>query len=1280
MKLVQVEPGTFMMGAELAPLTGQSSPRPRLKNGDYDETPRHKVTITKPFYMSEAEVTIDQFRKFRPDFPGFKARLDHHPYLSSISWHDAVAFCKWLSEREAKPYRLPTEAEWEYACRAGTWTPFSSGSSPPQHETPNPWGLKNMHTGVLEWCLDWHALYHQTAQTDPVGPESGWMKIVRGGGLDLLDKQTMSFYFGRDVEPWALGRAPFYCRSANRASVPPDFAPPPRRFQAAQMKNINPPLPPGPQSTSPYRAKGLVAGWHHIGFRVVQAPMPDTTHDQFEPPFFQRCVKQTAVAVSKGPDMTKPYYRTRRILPQLTTEQMVNIGWRIGLPPGLGTNQHNGAVVALANGDLLAVYYNGFAESDPDLSILVVRLRYGSNHWDIPSVWPDFLDGNDASPFIFNDNGTIWLGWGGIHLTGGYPFQWTVSKDNGATWSPIQFPIFESHPGGYGRRQPINSAFRGPDNSLYIAFDGWGSTSGLWATRNNGKTWFDTGGRTLGLHATFALLDDNTILAYGTRNRTIDGFCPRNVSTDWGKTWHVSRSPMPGQGGGRNPIMLKLAGGRLLYVSNLGNARDPNVKGFTAPGAYACLSDDNGQTWRIRKLIGAQTLDDDGKPVQVTTVGYVGAAQSQNSIIHLVTSRNKPNLHIELNEAWILANDDAATLTDNVKITNNSINEYHENYPTGKPKATWSAAVTGDGRYLLHGKETWLYETGQKQWEINYIAGRKLGTETYWNRDGSKKWQRQYRDDGTILCTVYRPDGNVKARSHWRNKKLLNYKLINQNKINRPQSKRAEKTFEVHPEYLKAVISYADTLVKHGRDTYGSAKSPVFVAGGLDLKTCEFVRRPLKGQGIREGDRAYGANPHHDLNFYQILYALTELTGDRKYAQQADQALKWFFQNCRSPVTGLFAWGEHLHWDVTAEACKGRDLHEFYRPWVLWDRSFQLAPKACETFAKGLWDHQIYNHSGDFNRHAKYSEHGPGKSCNISRHAGFYITTWAHAYDRTKDPVFLKAIERVLIFKQASRHPITGALPSDRAPLSVEQWLHYISGQEIKLDHDPRIGGLHSHVAGTLSLAIDLHEAAQFVPAELKKMMLDFAATEDRHFLKYHEGLGEDSPHLFVDLAGVSTMKAFAVGRSYCPIWDFEYGKATEAQVAMICCERCRQLPPGEVKTGYHRLITACANRYLKNDPPAQAIQKPGIIGDVIMLMTVAYESSGDKKYLDRADYIARLGMDNFLDISPLPRVAVGFDHYEAITRADTMMMALLKLWQLQNKPNIDLPLVYTDR
>jgi hypothetical protein len=228
--------------------------------------------------------------------------------------------------------------------------------------------------------------------------------------------------------------------------------------------------------------------------------------------------------------------------------------------------------------------------------------------------------------------------------------------------------------------------------------------------------------------------------------------------------------------------MLKLASGHLLYVSDFHRARDPNVKGFVGGGAYVGLSEDNGKTWRIRKLVGGQTYDENGKSVEVRTVGYVGATQGANGIIHLVTSRNNPNLHIELNEAWILQDDEtakAATLVDAVKIRPVTVRDYRENYPSGEPKAEWSAGVGEDGRYLLDGKETHYYESGQKQWEVTYCAGTKVGTETYWNTDGSPKWRCEYREDGTKVWTTYRLDGLLGAESHWREDRLLSYKIYN---------------------------------------------------------------------------------------------------------------------------------------------------------------------------------------------------------------------------------------------------------------------------------------------------------------------------------------------------------------------------------------------------------------------------------------------------------------------------------------------------------------------
>ncbi len=123
MELVPIPPGTFEMGADPVPLPAAITKAPkgagsdRPSDGDYDEVPVHKVTITKSFLIGATEVTIEQFRQFRPDYKGDPY---YAPYASGISWDDATAFCTWLSKKEGKPYRLPTEAEWEYVARAGT--------------------------------------------------------------------------------------------------------------------------------------------------------------------------------------------------------------------------------------------------------------------------------------------------------------------------------------------------------------------------------------------------------------------------------------------------------------------------------------------------------------------------------------------------------------------------------------------------------------------------------------------------------------------------------------------------------------------------------------------------------------------------------------------------------------------------------------------------------------------------------------------------------------------------------------------------------------------------------------------------------------------------------------------------------------------------------------------------------------------------------------------------------------------------------------------------------
>jgi formylglycine-generating enzyme required for sulfatase activity len=236
MKLVLVPAGTFPMGSP--------EPDPDARS---NEKPAHRVTITRPFYLGAHEVTVGQFRAFvestgyRTDAerdglggavthperkrieygPQFNWRHPGHPKeqaddepVVQVSWNDAVSFCRWLLETEGRPYRLPTEAEWEYACRAGTTTRWSSGDSLTQLEafawTPNsdsptthrvgtkaanPFGLFDMHGNVWEWCRDVDGPYRDDPQTDPEGPATGPERVLRGGAWDRKNvRRTKSAY------------------------------------------------------------------------------------------------------------------------------------------------------------------------------------------------------------------------------------------------------------------------------------------------------------------------------------------------------------------------------------------------------------------------------------------------------------------------------------------------------------------------------------------------------------------------------------------------------------------------------------------------------------------------------------------------------------------------------------------------------------------------------------------------------------------------------------------------------------------------------------------------------------------------------------------------------------------------------------------------------------------------------------------------------------------------------------------------------------------------------
>ena len=224
LEMLWCPPGIFHAG---------SPPDEELR--DFDEILR-EVTLTKGFWLGKHEVTQTQWEKIMGNNPShFKG-----PDLPAekMSWDGAKTFCKKLTDRERNEgrlpkgweYELPTEAHWEYACRAGTKTAWSFGNSPaemPKNANfsdkssklqgndidyddgfeytapvgsfpPNAWGFHDMHGNVFEWCQDWHGAYPDRAVTDPTGTRTGSLRVLRGGGWFSTAVSCRSAYRGRD--------------------------------------------------------------------------------------------------------------------------------------------------------------------------------------------------------------------------------------------------------------------------------------------------------------------------------------------------------------------------------------------------------------------------------------------------------------------------------------------------------------------------------------------------------------------------------------------------------------------------------------------------------------------------------------------------------------------------------------------------------------------------------------------------------------------------------------------------------------------------------------------------------------------------------------------------------------------------------------------------------------------------------------------------------------------------------------------------------------------------
>ena len=204
MKMVLIHPGSFTMGS------------PMNEVGRLANEMQHEVTISKSYYLGVYEVTQGQYENVMGKNPS-RFKGSQLP-VESVNWHDTVSFCKHLSElpeekAAGRAYRLPTEAEWEYACRATSTTSYCFGGTAESHgefawfgenserkthpvseKKANRWGLYDMHGNVFEWCQDWGADYLTGAATDPQGPSGGSRRVGRGGSWNDVAASCRAAY------------------------------------------------------------------------------------------------------------------------------------------------------------------------------------------------------------------------------------------------------------------------------------------------------------------------------------------------------------------------------------------------------------------------------------------------------------------------------------------------------------------------------------------------------------------------------------------------------------------------------------------------------------------------------------------------------------------------------------------------------------------------------------------------------------------------------------------------------------------------------------------------------------------------------------------------------------------------------------------------------------------------------------------------------------------------------------------------------------------------------
>ncbi|MCD8207554.1 MAG: SUMF1/EgtB/PvdO family nonheme iron enzyme, partial [Bacteroidales bacterium] len=462
MKMVEIPAGEFLMGSD-----GEEA--------EYDEKPVHKVVITNPFRMGATEVTNAQYEQFRPEHKALRgkngvSKADEDAVVN-VSWQDAVDFCNWLSLKEGRSYRLPTEAEWEYACRAGTQTPYNTGDKLPHsmlrnqkivrdykavslkvgRTAPNAFGLCDMHGNVEEWCLDWYGLYSNEEQCDPNGPQNGEYRITRGGSHNTPVK---------------------YLRSSTRMAMIPEDKHSLTGFRVVESDwkpDIGEPSASTEKLSSPENSTEN-SETEDISKAAGTADNETSGSEPAEDPWAIK-YDDEAIFLRPRPFISRPKDPAVPFYP----------------------HNHQPSITWCDNGDLLAVWFSTNAENGREMVILSSRLKKGAERWEEPKLFFKVPGRNMTGTSIFNDGKGTLYHLNGVEAAGDWQNLIMIlrtSTDNGHTWTAPRI-IAPEHK---IRHQVLPGTLQMPNGWLVEACDA-GPTSddgtAIHITKSGGQTWDD---------------------------------------------------------------------------------------------------------------------------------------------------------------------------------------------------------------------------------------------------------------------------------------------------------------------------------------------------------------------------------------------------------------------------------------------------------------------------------------------------------------------------------------------------------------------------------------------------------------------------------------------------------------------------------------------------------------------------------------------------------------------------------------------------------------------